>query len=63
MVPHILHALIRVGPGILFVLFLIGIANAGTGTRTGVDYDPKLVVLVDDGKGGTTWVSLFTWYD
>ena len=26
-------------------------------------YDPKLVILVDDGKGGTRWISLFTWYD
>jgi hypothetical protein len=26
-------------------------------------YDPKLVILVDDGKGGTVWVSVFTWYD
>lgn len=26
-------------------------------------YDPKLVILVDDGNGGTVWVSLFTWYD
>ena len=30
---------------------------------TGMDYDPKLVVLVDDGRGGTAWVSVFTWYD
>jgi len=33
------------------------------GAVTGADYDPKLVILVDDGKGGTAWVSLFTWYD
>lgn len=26
-------------------------------------FDPKLVILVDDGKGGTVWVSVFTWYD
>lgn len=25
--------------------------------------DPKLVVLVDDGNGGTTWISVLTWYD
>jgi hypothetical protein len=30
---------------------------------TSVDFDPKLVVLVDDGNGGTVWISLFTWYD
>ena len=29
----------------------------------GMEYDPKLVILVDDGRGGTVWVSLFTWYD
>jgi hypothetical protein len=26
-------------------------------------YDPKLVILVEDGRGGTGWISLFTWYD
>jgi hypothetical protein len=25
--------------------------------------DPKLIILVDDGNGGTAWVSLLTWYD
>ena len=29
----------------------------------GLSYDPKLIILVDDGNGGTVWVSLFTWYD
>jgi hypothetical protein len=29
----------------------------------GTDYDPKLVILVDDGAGGTLWVSLLTWFD
>lgn len=33
------------------------------GAGTSLAYDPKLVVLVDDGSGGTVWVSLFTWYD
>ena len=27
------------------------------------DYDPKLIILVDDGNGGTVWVSLLTWYE
>jgi hypothetical protein len=26
-------------------------------------FDPKLIILVDDGNGGTAWVSLLTWYD
>ena len=38
-------------------------SSTGTGGVSGVDYDPKLVILVDDGKGGTTWISLYTWYD
>jgi hypothetical protein len=40
-------------------------ASAGTSTRAIArwEYDPKLVVLVDDGNGGTAWVSLFTWYE
>jgi hypothetical protein len=28
-----------------------------------MDYDPKLIILVDDGNGGTVWVSLLTWYE
>jgi hypothetical protein len=38
-------------PGVLIIAF------------AGLGYDPKLVILVDDGRGGTVWVSLFTWYD
>ncbi len=30
---------------------------------TGTNYDPKLVILVDDGNGGSAWIALFTWYD
>jgi hypothetical protein len=26
-------------------------------------HDPKLIILVDDGNGGTAWVSVLTWYD
>lgn len=49
--------LLLIFPG---VMMLIG---SSTASGTGVSYDPKLVVLVDDGTGGTTWVSVFTWYD
>jgi hypothetical protein len=44
-------------------LFLLSCAGSSTGTGSQVDYDPKLVILVEDGKGGTAWISLFTWYD
>jgi hypothetical protein len=30
---------------------------------TGTNYDPKLVILVDDGSGGSAWIALFTWYE
>ena len=44
------------------IIFLGLCASAGrSGSR--VKFDPKLVILVDDGKGGTAWVSLFTWYE
>jgi hypothetical protein len=33
------------------------------GAFAGNSYDPKLVILVDDGNGGSAWISLFTWYD
>ena len=47
------------------LIFLAPILILGSlaGVGAGVDYDPKLVILVDDGKGGTVRVSLFTWYD
>lgn len=45
------------------VILLGCLVNAIAGPGTGVDYDPKLVVLVDGGKGETVWVSVFTWYD
>ena len=31
--------------------------------NTAVGYDPKLIILVEDGNGGMVWVSVFTWYD
>jgi len=39
-------------------LVILGSFVGGT-----LDYDPKLIILVDDGNGGTAWVSLFTWYE
>jgi hypothetical protein len=60
LVPLIAQALIHFWPAIVLGLFA---AVAGAGTGTGVKYDPKLVILVDDGRGGTAWISLFTWYD
>jgi hypothetical protein len=45
---------------IIPVMMLIGVSSA---SGTGVSYDPKLIVLVDDGTGGTVWVSVLTWYD
>jgi hypothetical protein len=47
----------RTFPLLLVGLFILMVAGPGLG------FDPKLVILVDDGTGGTTWVSLFTWYD
>jgi hypothetical protein len=54
LVWHFAPMLIHLAPIIIFGLIL------GVGS---VCFDPKLVILVDDGKGGTVWVSLFTWYD
>ena len=55
----------------MIILGLLACAGASTSTSAGSStssitrkrYDPKLVVLVDDGNGGTAWVSLFTWYE
>jgi hypothetical protein len=46
---------------ILAAPVLIGMMMLGG--STGMAYDPKLVILVDDGSGGSTWISLFTWYE
>ncbi len=50
-------------PLILIIPGIMMLGSASTASGTGVRYDPKLVVLVDDGTGGTTWVSVLTWYD
>lgn len=60
LVSFVAQALIHFWPVIFLGLFVAAVAG---GTGTGMKYDPKLVILVDDGKGGTVWVSLFTWYD
>jgi hypothetical protein len=26
-------------------------------------FDPQLIILVDDGNGGTTWISVLTWFE
>jgi hypothetical protein len=63
------QALIHFWPVIPIGLLLFGFVNIGTGSSSGTssgydyEYDPKLVILVDDGTGGNTWLSLFTWYD
>jgi len=47
---------------IIFLGLMVLAACTGSSAKY-VEYDPKLVILVDDGKGRTVWVSLFTWYD
>jgi hypothetical protein len=58
------YALIHFGVAVLLIGgFIALVAGAGSGTGSRISYDPKLIILVDDGEGGTTWISLFTWYD
>jgi hypothetical protein len=45
----------------LIPLIIVGLFVGGA-VMSAVAYDPKLVILVDDGNGGTVWVSVFTWY-
>ena len=47
---------------IIFLGLMVLTACTGSSMKY-VEYDPKLVILVDDGRGGTVWVSVFTWYD
>ena len=52
------------GLPLLFLVPLMFLSSLGyKGAGSDWYYDPKLVILVDDGNGGTVWVSLFTWYD
>jgi hypothetical protein len=55
-----LVALIKVMP---WLLLLAPLLLLGGGAGYAYAYDPKLIILVDDGSGGTVWVSLFTWFD
>jgi hypothetical protein len=62
-----------IGFAVLVVIFMAGIVSFPTFLiiglvltfilSLGTDYDPKLIILVDDGKGRTVWVSVLTWYD
>ena len=52
----------------LFAISLIYLAPVlilGTllGLGASIAYDPKLVILIEVGNGGTTWASLITWYE
>ena len=44
--------------GVLFLAPLLIL-----GAPMDMDYDPKLIILVDDGNGGTAWISVLTWFD
>jgi len=49
------------GAVFLVPLIILGALFAPKGGM--VDYDPKLIILVDDGKGDIAWISLLTWYE
>ena len=52
--------LLSMAPIFIVPMVILGLLVSGSTSKS---YDPKLVILVDDGKGATVWVSLFTWYD
>jgi hypothetical protein len=59
-------ALLAVLAGFVYVLVMAPLLVIGLmllGCFAGTNFDPKLVILVDDGNGGSSWISLFTWYD
>jgi hypothetical protein len=52
--------------GIVYILLMAPLLLIGMmvlGAFAGTHYDPKLVILVDDGNGASAWIALFTWYD
>jgi hypothetical protein len=44
---------------LLAPMIILGAAMGGPSTK----FDPKLIVLVEDGNGGTAWISVLTWFD
>jgi hypothetical protein len=64
-IGKVLLGLIYVAGFIMISPFLLlgKVFSSISGYSSSEDYDPKLVILVDDGDGGTVWVSLLTWYD
>jgi hypothetical protein len=44
-------------------LLLLGAIISPLTAFTDMEYDPKLVILVDDGTGNTVWISVLTWYE
>ena len=52
--------------GMAYILLMMAPLLIGMlmlGAFPGINYDPKLVILVDDGNGGSAWIALFTWYE
>jgi len=50
------------GAVVLAPFLLLG-ALLNRGPYYDLDYDPKLIILVDGGNGDTVWISLLTWYE
>ncbi len=51
----VLHGLtMAAGVLVCVPLLLLGVS---------LSHDPKLIILVDDGNGGITWISVLTWFD
>ena len=49
----LLAVIATVGAGLLVVAAIVG----------ALALDPKLIVLISDGNGGTIWVCLYTWFE
>jgi hypothetical protein len=57
--------------GFLIVTIVVGLfvylpwSILGTALILGatMSHDPKLIILVDNGNGGITWISVLTWFD
>jgi len=48
--------------GLIYALPII-LLGLLAGAVLSKEFDPKLIILVDDGSGASAWVSLFTWYE
>lgn len=55
--------LLFIGKGLLWLVVAAFVIPFTPLILLGFVFDPKLIILVEDGEGNTVWLSIFTWYE